>query len=266
MYYDMHVHSDFSTDSTLEMESGVRQAISLGLSGISFTDHLDIDFTGFENEFHYDFNEYFSKVNSLKDKYSNKIDILSAVEIGFQPHVKEETLSMIKGFEFDYIIGSTHLIKKQDPYYPEFFDNRPDKNSFYNEYLNELYSNLLLFSDLSFNTLGHLDYVARYVPYEDKTLYYNYHSDIIDTILKFIINKGVAFEINTSTYLKATFDVNILKRYKELGGNLITIGSDAHKCEAIGQNFKYYADLLYSMGFKHLNYFKNGIPYSIKIN
>lgn len=260
MFYDMHVHSKFSTDSTLDMENAILKSIELGLSGIAFTDHLDIDFTDYEDEFHYDFNEYFILLNSLKEKYSNKIDIISAVEIGMQPHVIQETYDMIKDFNFDYIIGSTHLIKKRDPYCGNYFRPTDTKIQSYKEYLEEILKNLLLYKEFKFNTLGHLDYLVRYANFEDSTLYYKDFPTIIDDILLFIINNYISFEINTSTYLKKNFDVNILKRYKELGGELVTLGSDAHSEDRIAANFKHYSILVKDVGFKYLYHFKNGQP------
>ena len=111
MYYDMHVHSTFSTDSELEMEKGILRAIELGLTGIAFTDHLDIDYIDHEEEFQYDFQEYFRTIEAFRDKYASRLDILTAVEIGLQPHVIEATKQRIAGLHFDYKIGSTHLIK-----------------------------------------------------------------------------------------------------------------------------------------------------------
>ena len=121
MYYDMHVHSTFSTDSELEMEKGILRAIELGLTGIAFTDHLDIDYIDHEEEFQYDFQEYFRTIEAFRDKYASRLDILTAVEIGLQPHVIEATKQRIAGLHFDYKIGSTHLIKRRDPYYGAYF-------------------------------------------------------------------------------------------------------------------------------------------------
>lgn len=261
----MHVHSKFSTDSTLDMETAVLKAIELGLSGIAFTDHLDVDFTDYEDEFHYDFNEYFDLLKSLKDKYENKIEIISAVEIGMQPHVIKDTYNKIKDFTFDYIIGSTHLIKKRDPYCGNYFRPTDTKIDSYKEYLEEILNNLLLYKDFSFNTLGHIDYLVRYANFEDSTLYYKDFPTLIDEILKFIINKNMSFEINTSTYLKKNFDIKILKRYKELGGELITLGSDAHNLDRIAKNFKLYSQIIKDCGFKYHFSFKDGKPIAHKI-
>ena len=265
MFYDMHVHSKFSTDSTLDMESAVLKAIELGLSGIAFTDHLDVDFTDYEDEFHYDFNEYFTLLNSLKEKYGKTIDIISAVEIGLQPHVIDETAQLIDGFTFDYVIGSTHLIKHRDPYCGNYF--RPDdiKIQSYTEYLEELFNNLKLFKNFKFNTMGHLDYIVRYANFEDSAFYYSDYTTLLDELFKYIISKEMSFEINTSTYLKQPLDKKLLTRYKELGGEFITLGSDAHAPDRIAKNFKNYADIIKDCGFKYVYHYNAGKAIAEKI-
>lgn len=258
MYYDMHVHSKFSSDSELEMESGILRAIELGLSGIAFTDHLDIDYVDHEEEFQYDFNEYFHLINILKEKYAQKIDVLSAVEIGLQPHVIDKTKQRIAGFHFDYIIGSTHLIKRRDPYYGTYFKEGVTKTEAYNEYLEELLANMKLYHD--FSTMAHLDYIVRYASFPDSRFYYKDHADLVDEIFKFIISKNISFEINTSTYLRQSLDRNLLLRYKELGGELITIGSDAHGPDRIAKNFPQYLSIIKECGFSYAFHYKDRNP------
>lgn len=265
MFYDMHVHSNFSTDSVLDMERGILTAIDKGFSGIAFTDHLDVDFTDYEDEFHFDFNDYFNTINSLKDKYCNQIDVLSAIEIGLQPHVYDETSSLINGFNFDYTIGSTHLIKKADPYCGKYFKPGDNKIESYNIYLEELYNNLVLFNSFKFNTMGHIDYIVRYADFPDSVLYYKDHAPLLDCILKYIIDNNISLEINTSTYIRQPLDTNILKRYKELGGYLITIGSDAHSEDKIGLIFSDYSSLIKECGFNYLFYYKNKQSIAYKI-
>ena len=265
MFYDMHVHSNFSTDSQLDMESAVKRAIEFGLSGIAFTDHLDVDFTDYEDEFHYDFNEYFILLNSLKEKYGKAIDIISAVEIGLQPHVLDETAQLIKGFTFDYVIGSTHLIKRRDPYCGNYFRPEDEKIPSYTLYLEEVYNNLKLYDNFTFNTMGHIDYIVRYANFEDSAFYYNDYSSLLDELFKYIISKGMSFEINTSTYLKQPLDKRLLTRYKELGGELITLGSDAHSPDRIAKNFKTYADIIKDCGFDYIHHYKNGKAISEKL-
>ena len=261
--YDTHVHSKFSSDSALDMEAGIISAIELGLTGITFTDHLDVDFVDHEDEYQYDFSEYFTKFSALRDKYSGKIEVLSGVELGIQPHVIEETRERIKGFEFDYIIGSTHLVKRRDPYYGTYFKDGVSKKDSYDEYLTELFDNLKLYHD--FCTMGHLDYIMRYATFDDSRFLYADHADIIDEIFRFIISHSIAFEINTSTYLKLPLDTDLIKRYKELGGELITIGSDAHDEDRIGRNFDIYAGVIKDCGLPYLFHYKDRKPIPEKI-
>lgn len=258
MYYDMHVHSKFSSDSELDMEDGILRAIECNLSGIAFTDHLDIDYVNYETEYQYDFAEYFQKINRLKEKYQKRIHILTAVEIGLQPHVIAETKKRIEGFSFDFIIGSTHLIKRRDPYYGTYFVDGVSKRKAYAEYLTELLGNLKLYSD--FSTMGHLDYIVRYASFEDSRFYYRDYPDLIDEIFKFIISKGIAFEINTSTYLRQPLDKTLLFRYKELGGELVTIGSDAHDRNRIAIHFPQYLEIIKDCGFPYICHYENRVP------
>lgn len=264
MYYDMHVHSNFSSDSELDMEKGILRAIELGLSGIAFTDHLDIDYVDHEAEYQYDFNEYFRKIGALKDKYADQIEILTAVEIGLQPHVIEQTKKRLDGLSFDYTIGSTHLVKRRDPYYGTYFKEGVSKKEAYDEYLQELYANLKSYHH--FSTMGHLDYIVRYAHFSDSRFYYTDHSDLVDEIFKFIIAENISFEINTSTYAKQPLDRNLLLRYKELGGEIVTIGSDAHGANRIADNFSVYLSILKECGFPYVFHYKNMLPQPEKIN
>lgn len=263
MYYDMHVHTSFSSDSQMDMEEGILRAIELNLSGIAFTDHLDIDYVDYEDEYQYDFNEYFQKINALKDKYASQIEILTAVELGLQPHVIEDTKKRIEGFTFDFVIGSTHLIHRRDPYYGTYFVDGISKIDAYNDYLQELYGNLNRYSD--FSAMGHLDYIVRYASFEDSRFYYKDHAEIVDEIFKYIISKNIAFEVNTSTYLRQPLDTSLLHRYKELGGELITIGSDAHGLDRIGKNFAHYLSIIKDSGFPYIYHYKNRKPIAEKI-
>ena len=106
--------------------------------------------------------------------------------------------------------------------------------------------------------MGHLDYIVRYANFEDSAFYYNDYTTLLDELFKYIISKEMSFEINTSTYLKQPLDKKLLIRYKELGGELITLGSDAHAPDRIAKNFKIYADIIKDCGFKYIHHYKDG--------
>lgn len=264
MFVDTHIHSTFSTDSTLQIADAVRAALRLGLSGIAFTDHFDLEYTGSPDEFHYDFHEYFRTVSEWRQKLSGKLDIYYAVEVGYQPiaRIAQNIKEQLAGFDFDFVIGSTHLIKGKDPYDGSYFTGQP-KYSAYREYIEEVLKNLMIYED--FDALGHLDYHTRYANYPDNRFYFREFPDELDAIFRFLVEKGIALEVNTKTYVKTPIDVRILTRYRELGGELVTLGSDAHDVQSVGLEFRTYADLLKDCGFRYLTHFKNRKPVPEKI-
>ena len=263
MYTDTHTHTTFSTDSVMKIHEAVESAIQKNLSGIAFTDHYDYAYTASADEFHYDIDEYFNVVNSAKEKYNGKLSVYTAIEVGFQPHIVSEVNQIINKYDFDFIIGSTHLIHGIDPYDGKYFQGR-EKKECYLEYIQEVYKNLILYDN--FDAIGHFDYHVRYVNmFKDRTFCYNDFSDIMDMIFMNLIERGKALEINTSTYQKVPLDTAHLKRYKELGGELVTIGSDAHKKEDIARIFDEYIPIIKECGFDYLVHYKERKPVFTKI-
>ncbi len=262
MYYDMHVHSRFSTDSQLSFADAVSDALTANLTGISFTDHLDIDFTNYEQDYQYDLNDYFTAVNEIRLRYQDQLVILTGVEIGIQPHVIDETLARVEPFLFDFILGSTHLVQKKDPYDASYFEHQ-NKKSVYSRYLQELDSNIRLYPH--FDVLSHFDYLARYAPYQDATLYYQDHPELLDDIFRWLIEQGKGLEINSATYQKVPMDSMVLRRYRELGGEILTIGSDAHDKKQIGRKFTCLLEQIQQCGFRYVAHYRERTPHFTKI-
>ena len=132
-----------------------------------------------------------------------------------------------------------------DPYVPAFWKNKNDKVAF-ESYFKTMHQALKSFHQI--DALGHMDYIVRYCPNKDLNYFVSDYLDYIDEILKLIIQKEIKLEINTANLAK-NFDfpnphTDILKRYRELGGNLVTIGSDAHKAANIGYEFSKISDLI----------------------
>lgn len=260
----MHAHSKFSFDSSMEAEAAVLKAIDAGLSGIAFTDHLDVNYMPDGSDVYYDFSEYLDKITALKERYSDKIDVLTAVEIGLQPHVVEENVKRLSGFDFDYKIGSTHLISRIDPYDGSYFKTETDKEHGYRRYLQEVIKNIGLYHD--YCTVGHLDYLVRYGPFRDNTMYYGRFRDEFEEILSLMIRFGLAFEVNTRSYDRTPMDLRVLKRFKELGGETVVIGSDAHRYDRIARNFTSAVKLIEYCGFKYTAHYKEMKPVYDKIS
>mgnify|MGYP000259149774 FL=1 len=256
--YDYHVHSDFSSDSKAPMEQMIEQGIKSGLKKICFTDHMDYDYPPVgEYTFVFDPDAYIKKLDELKSHYGKQIEILTGIELGLQPHLKERMTALLERYPFDFVIGSSHVVDSMDPYYPEYWENRSVKDGIY-RYYESIIENCKVFQ--GFDVYGHIDYIIRYIPGNLKNpvkMDYSYseYADILDEVLKTIISFGKGIEVNTSGlkygHAYPHPKPEILKRYRELGGELITIGSDAHKSEHLCYDFSLIPDLLKSIGFKY---------------
>ena len=262
---DCHVHTSFSTDSNSPMEQMLQKAIQLGLKTICFTDHMDFDYPSkIDTEFLFNMNDYQKQIVTLKEKYHNKIQLLMGIELGLQPHLNERLSSFVRTYPFDFIIGSSHVVQNLDPYYPSYWDNRTVFDGIF-AYYQTIIDNCKAFQ--GFHSYGHLDYIIRYVPSnktESASFSYKDYSDLIDTALRTIIYYGKALEINTAGYKYGLGHPNphpdIIRRYKELGGELITIGSDAHSPEHIGSYFSQVEALLTTIGFRYYATYIGGSP------
>ena len=201
------------------------------------------------------------KSGNCRKNTDDRIDIRFGVELGLQLHLKERMEEYVNAWPFDYVIGSMHVIDGKDPYYEDAF---PDwtAEELYRAYFRATAENIRFFHN--FQTLGHLDYVVRYCREKGKDYSYRAFADEIDTILKELIQYDIALEINTGGY-KAGLGVpnptpDVIRRYRELGGEKITFGADAHKPEHIAFHFADAAAIAQEAGFRYYVRFKEKKP------
>lgn len=262
---DCHLHSSHSGDSDTPMEEMVLQGISQGLTTMCFTEHNDFGYPDSPemsgDMFLLNTDSYLYDLARLKEKYADKIRLLFGVELGLQTEVMRQNAIFSKSHEFDFIIGSSHVCHGQDPYYPDFFQGRSEEEA-YREYFESILENIKKFSN--FDVYGHLDYVVRYGPNKDRDYSYEKYKDIFDEILKLLLDKGKGIELNTKGIQKGMRDFHpctgVLKRYRELGGEIITIGSDSHDAYHIGEAFDRAADVLKECGFHYYTIFEKRSP------
>lgn len=262
---DFHTHTNFSGDSQAIPEHMIHSAIAKGLKQICFTDHNDPDFPYDKKEdfgmFDLDTERYLQTMTSYKEQYQNKISVLCGVEIGIQPHIHQKLENYIHSYPFDFVIGSSHLCEKIDPYYPQFWEGRSVKEALLS-YFNEIHQNVISYT--GYDVYGHLDYIIRYAPTKNNDFVFSDYSDLIGDILKNIVNRGKGIEINSAGYRAGLNAPNpceeILKLYRSLGGEIITVGSDAHKPEDIARDFTSVEELLFKCGFKYYTVFKERKP------
>lgn len=256
MLSDCHMHTEFSLDSDADPRDMIESAIAKGLDAVCFTDHEDKDYISEGNLWTFDTDRYFERMEALKEEYRARIPVRIGVEIGLQPHLGEYYRNYVRQKPFDFVIGSVHLIKSRDPYYKEFFEGRSDADA-YEETFEEIYEDICKVED--FDVLGHLDYVTRYGIHKEEEYSYGRFADIIDQILRYLIEHGKGIELNTAglkyglPYAHPHRDV--LKRYRELGGEIITIGADAHKPEHVAYDFCKVPGILQDCGFRYYTEF-----------
>ncbi len=265
MRADVHMHCGFSNDSESRPEDMVESAIAKGLSVICFTDHYDKDNLDWGDEAIFDVESYFQKMIELQEEYRDQIDIRIGAEIGMQPYLAEYYQNFIAQHPFDFVIGSVHSVLEHDVAL-DFFQKHSDPEG-YKIYFEEMLQDVQKIK--SYDVLGHLDYIVRYSNQGSKGFDLNDYMDIIEEILKQVIAHGKGIEMNMSG-LKYGLGAphpqpEIIKRYRELGGEIITVGADGHIPEHIAYDYHLADDILKSCGFKYYTEFKGRKPLFVKI-
>lgn len=263
-FFDNHIHSNFSPDSRATIEQYAIAAAQKEVAAITITDHLDIDAPlrecDKENLFIFDPTERNKEIDRVKELYGTTI--FKGIEVGLQPHCIDEIKEFTGKYKFDEIIASLHFIDREDPYFGDYYIGKSAKEAYDHAY-ETMYKTAVEYGD--FDILGHFDYVARYSPYEVKDITYREYSDALDPLLRFLAQEGKALEINTKTYREhngytPTLDTDILKRFKELGGECISLGSDSHEATRVAENFGRFAEVVKNCGFTRLVYYKERKP------
>lgn len=265
---DFHTHCCFSSDSKTAPEQMIKQAIASGLSGICFTDHNDFDYPPENGEtvFALPFDEYFQTLTQLRDLYKGTILVYIGVEQGLSVPAADRINHYDPNNLLDFIIGSSHLVDGNDPYYPSFWEDRSASHAI-SAYFESILENLKVCTN--FDVYGHLDYIIRYAPQKDTDFNWESYRDIIDMILRLLIAQGKGIEINTSGLRSGLKYPNpclgILKRFRELGGEIVTIGSDAHSPAHLAHAFDMLSGYLESAGFHYYTIFRHRTPEFIKL-
>lgn len=265
---DYHVHTHHSGDSTAPMEEQILSALRKGLKYLCFTEHYDMDWPYHntpdlpEGFFDLDLAAYREEFFTLKKKYEGRIRLCMGIELGLQPHLGRQLSSFLKDHEgFDFVIGSVHVSRGMDPYYPIFFEGVAEEQA-YRRYFADALASLKACHD--FDTYGHLDYVVRYGPAMDRRYRYEDYKGLIDPILEILVSHGICLEINTANLVKGCRCPSpapaVIRRFREMGGCGVTVGSDAHDPAFIGARFEEAARILKEAGFREYTVFIDRVP------
>lgn len=266
MLWDTHLHTHFSGDSDAAPEDMIKAAMEKGLKGICITDHLDFDYPEEPDLFLLDLPSSQKEISRLQEKYKEIFPVHWGIELGLQPQIAEKNAAIASQYPFDFIIGSSHVVHGFDPYYANYYNGKTEDEA-YREYFESILENLNAYSD--FDVYGHIDYVVRYGPNKNQFYSYEKFADVIDEILRTIISMEKGIEINTGGLKYGLGHPNpteaIIKRYHELGGEIITIGADAHKPQHVGYDFEKVPGILKEAGFSYYTVFKGRKPEFVPI-
>lgn len=231
--FDFHLHSSVSFDSECQAIDILKKAEKAGLREICFTDHYDYNSERDKEHFLFLIDNYKNTYDNLT---SSSVTVRRGVEYGLTEWNKCELEELLNSYKFDFVIGSVHYVNGFDPYYPDYWNGKTLKEAF-ELYLTETLRCVKIHDN--FDVLGHLTYVCKSVHNPShKTVEFNDFLDITDEIMKTLIKKGRGMEVNTSGVDRIgdflpSFDY--IKRFKELGGEIITVGTDAHDDTRVGQ-------------------------------
>lgn len=261
---DLHLHTMYSPDSNAGMKDMCDVAINTGLKYIAFTDHVEIPAfiaDGYDKSIAQSFNE----ACKLKKIYKDRLHIARGVEMGEPMHDLKTAEALLETYEFDYVLGSLHnLLGEVDFFYYDYSDVDIKRlmERFFNETLDMVRWG-------RFDTLAHLTYPFRYLPNTQQQVNYDPWMEIIDEIFRVMAEKGIALEINTSGFRhgsKTMPDAELISRFKQLGGQRVTIGSDAHKVADVGKYVEDGIKAAKSAGFEYIAIFQNRKAKMLSIN
>lgn len=245
MLADYHMHTAFSGDSEYPMEDLVIKAIEKGVDEICFSEHVDY---GLEPQQIVNYQTYRKEFERCKKVYGNKITLKWGAEFGMQTHTVQYYEEDMKKYPLDFVILSCHQIDNSEFWNQQYQEGKNQKE-INDGYYRELFKVMQVYKQYS--VLGHLDAIRRDDPYGDYP--FAEVKDIVTKILTLAIQEGKGIEVNTSYDRYGLKDItpcrDILRLYHELGGTIITIGSDTHKEEHVAYKLKDMQEELKKMGF-----------------
>lgn len=258
---DCHIHTVESHDGKSTIGEYIEAAREKGIDEMTFTEHWD-DYEGVESSITtMDVDANYAKFLAECEKTDFKLNY--GIELGLQPHDAEKAKLLAQNYEFDFIIGSAHITNRMILSADRrFFEGRTRRDA-YMQYFDELLEDIEKCAD-SFDVCGHIDYIVRYGGYVEKSIEYAEFADVIDAIFALLIRRGKGIEVNTSGYrygIDAPHpSIELLRRYRELGGEIITLGSDAHRANDLGSHFLDARDIVEAAGFREIAFYRKRVP------
>lgn len=260
---DYHIHSNNSFDSKETINSVCQAAIEQGINEICFTEHFSVK-EGVKSHGYINLKKYSDEIREAREVFKDKLIIKAGVEI-CEPHENEEELrAILENIPFDFILGSVHNFDYNVGLIA--YMNSNNKEESYGRYFNEVNK---VCNSPHIDVVAHLDLMKRYAFNTHGNYNFKEYKNLIEEVLNNIIKNKKGIEVNTSTLRSEVNEtmpsIDILKMYYDLGGRIITVGSDAHKKEDVGAGIRESIEVLKSIGFKEIYTFENRQAIAVEI-
>lgn len=265
--YDSHTHSRFSTDGHEEPRTMAESALRAGVDGFCITDHYDCDqiltFSDLGQV-----RQTQAAAAALRKEYAGKIEIRRGIELAQGPMRPDEAAPALAMGEYDFILGSVHASRWREDFYAVDYNCPPYPME---ELIRGYFEACLALARWDkVDAVAHLGYLKRYATARDRVvLDYSPCEELIEEVLRTVIATGKALEINTSGFRYGLEEYipteSILARYRAMGGELVTIGSDAHNAEDIGAHHREAQRMLRELGFRWYAFFRARRPEMIPL-
>jgi len=248
--HDFHIHTTFSNDAHSGAEAMAKAAVRAGLDGIAVTDHFDPFFQGDRFPWDLDTEGYTAMLLELESEFAERLTVAKGVELGMLKGAGlRECERFVESFPFDFVIASVHGTTSAPLHEDGFLAGKTTAQ------VNEEYYSALLECIRNFknyDVLGHLNVIDRYAKeFAPASVYMPFAEEI----MRQAISVGKGIEVNTSSYRykmeRGTPPLDILRRFRELGGEIVTIGSDAHDTTAVGTHLDEAVQMMKEAGFTH---------------
>ncbi len=264
---DLHVHTDNSFDGNHSATFFCEKAEFMDLRALAFTDHCEVDQFRGDSQYEKRIFQAFFEISKVRSAFRGKLLVLNGIELGQPAFDVDVAEDIIRRYDYDQIIASVHNLRGGEDFY--FMENltMEEAEKLLNEYFNEI---LIMVEWGNFDVLAHLTYPLRYF-YSQSNLEIDLEKFKvqIDKILTILADKEKALEINTAALRqplnKLSPEVDIIKRFKELGGKYVTVGSDAHYAEHLAADIDMAYNAALEAGFESITFFQKRIPMQMKI-
>ena len=261
---DYHVHSTCSQDGRQTMAQAAQAAVAAGLDELCLTDHVDTVYWGPEQKPRWDFDwdAVRRQFRQAQEQWGHRITLRLGAELGEAAMSFQRAEHLMQGAPpLDFVIGSVHMAGKKFHHKDLYYIEKADE-AYYDSVIDSYLEDVLALARWGeFQVLGHLTLPLRYITENyGEHMTFAHHMDQVEEIFRTIIPKGLGIECNTNRGNESLPGADILRLYRRLGGEIITLGSDAHRPEDVGCFIRQRQELLRECGFRYFTTFTGGKP------